>query len=338
MGTSTRTTKGASFYFRKQGQATSHCRTALIPHKRRQPFLLFTASTGPSQESGSAVVDFAGDDDAQQPSQRRPPPAPTPSARPSEAAPLPRHAHGHPFLLLFLRRLLQGLLLLPLPTPHLPRPPRRRRRSCHRPRPQAQEAPVRPPAGGRAGGSPPAAYLSLNISLLFIADNPNKVGIRYEAAALDVMYRGVPLGVATVPGFEQPAHSSRLVQTRVAVDRFNVLQADALNLVRDAAINDRVDLRLTGDVAAKILLLGISTPRVQAKQSGSGSCQLWKTSHHWHSSNAAHPISNPEVIWQSTKVSIAVSEAKVVILVEDDQRVKPAWIERLHSELIVQMQ
>ncbi|KAG6470663.1 hypothetical protein ZIOFF_071740 [Zingiber officinale] len=160
-----------------------------------------------------------------------------------------------------------------------------------------------------AGGSPPAAYLSLNISLLFIADNPNKVGIRYEAAALDVMYRGVPLGVATVPGFEQPAHSSRLVQTRVAVDRFNVLQADALNLVRDAAINDRVDLRLTGDVAAKILLLGISTPRVQF--------QIQK---------------------QSTKVSIAVSEAKVVILVEDDQRVKPAWIERLHSELIVQMQ
>ncbi|XP_074569531.1 uncharacterized protein LOC141826184 [Curcuma longa] len=118
--------------------------------------------------------------------------------------------------------------------------------------------------GFSAGGNLPAAYLSLNISLLFIADNPNKVGIRYEAAALDVMYRGVPLGVATVPGFEQPAHSSRLVQTRVAVDRFNVLQADALNLIRDAAINDRVDLRLTGDVAAKILLLGISTPRVQA--------------------------------------------------------------------------
>ncbi|WOK93417.1 hypothetical protein Cni_G02114 [Canna indica] len=116
------------------------------------------------------------------------------------------------------------------------------------------------------GASPPdaAAYLSLNITLLFLADNPNKVGIRYEAAKLDVMYRGVPLGVATVPGFEQPAHSRRLVQTRVVVDRFNVLQANAVDLVRDAALNDRVDLRLTGDVAAKILVLGISTPRVQA--------------------------------------------------------------------------
>ncbi|CAL9160937.1 unnamed protein product [Musa hybrid cultivar] len=119
---------------------------------------------------------------------------------------------------------------------------------------------------GGGGASSPAAYLSLNITLLLMADNPNKVGIRYEAAALDVMYRGLPLGVATVPRFEQPARSRRLVQTRVVVDRFNVLQSDALNLVRDAALNDRVDLRLTGDVAAKILLFGIPTPRVQRKE------------------------------------------------------------------------
>uniref|UniRef100_J3LM86 Late embryogenesis abundant protein LEA-2 subgroup domain-containing protein n=1 Tax=Oryza brachyantha TaxID=4533 RepID=J3LM86_ORYBR len=110
---------------------------------------------------------------------------------------------------------------------------------------------------------PAAAYLSLNITLLFTAVNPNKVGIRYGATAFDVMYHGVPLGVAAVPGFEQPAHSTRLLTTRVIVDRFNVLQADAQDLVRDAAINDRVDLRITGDVAAKILVLGFSSPKVQ---------------------------------------------------------------------------
>ncbi|RRT43511.1 hypothetical protein B296_00031969 [Ensete ventricosum] len=120
---------------------------------------------------------------------------------------------------------------------------------------------VAPAVGG--GAPPAAAYLSLNITLMFMANNPNKVGLRYDAAALDVMYRGVPLGVATVPGFEQPAHSRRLVQTRVVVDHFNVLQSDALDLVRDALLNDRVDLRLTGDISAKILVLGLSTPRVQ---------------------------------------------------------------------------
>ncbi|XP_074587721.1 uncharacterized protein LOC141843561 [Curcuma longa] len=115
-----------------------------------------------------------------------------------------------------------------------------------------------------AGAQPTAAYLSLNITLLFTANNPNKVGIRYDATALDVMYRGVPLGVAAVPAFEQPAQSRRLVETRVFVDHFNVLQGNALDLVRDASLNDRVDLRLTGDVAARILVLGISSPRVRA--------------------------------------------------------------------------
>jgi len=112
-------------------------------------------------------------------------------------------------------------------------------------------------------GVPGAAYLSLNITLLFTAVNPNKVGIRYGATAFDVMYHGVPLGVAAVPGFEQPAHSTRLLQTRVIVDHFNVLQADAQDLVRDATINGRVELRITGDVGAKILVLGFSSPKVQ---------------------------------------------------------------------------
>lgn len=124
---------------------------------------------------------------------------------------------------------------------------------------------VTPPTSPAAApaGVPGAAYLSLNITLLFTAVNPNKVGIRYGATAFDVMYHGVPLGVAAMPGFEQPAHSTRLLQTRVIVDHFNVLQADAQDLIRDAAIRDSVELRITGDVGAKILVLGFSSPKVQ---------------------------------------------------------------------------
>ncbi|EHA8588549.1 NDR1/HIN1-like protein 2 [Cocos nucifera] len=118
-------------------------------------------------------------------------------------------------------------------------------------------------AAGTTASAPTAAYLSLNISLLFIAENPNKVGIRYGETQFVVMYRGVPLGVATVPAFEQPAHSTRLVQTWVSVSRFNVLQADALDLIRDTTVNDRVELHVTGDVGAKIRVLGFTSPRVQ---------------------------------------------------------------------------
>ncbi|KAG6473624.1 hypothetical protein ZIOFF_067541 [Zingiber officinale] len=51
-----------------------------------------------------------------------------------------------------------------------------------------------------------------------------------------MMYHGVPLGMAMVPGFEQPAHNYCLIQTHVAIDHFKVFQADALNLVRNTQL------------------------------------------------------------------------------------------------------
>ncbi|PKA63753.1 hypothetical protein AXF42_Ash017037 [Apostasia shenzhenica] len=133
---------------------------------------------------------------------------------------------------------------------------------------------------GSDGAPPAAAYISLNITLLFTAVNPNKVEIKYGDAAFYVLYHGVPLGIAEVPGFEQPAHSTRLVETKVSVSHFNVLQADASQLVRDAAVDDRVELRITGDVGAKIRFLGLTSPRVQVS-----SCSV-----HTHSLNPAPPL------------------------------------------------
>lgn len=114
-----------------------------------------------------------------------------------------------------------------------------------------------------AQSAPSAAYLTLNISVAFAAKNPNMVGIKYESTGLYFMYRGVPLGTGSVPGFEQPAHSSRLIETRVVVSRVNVLQADAIELVRDAVVDDRVKLRVLGDVGAKIIVLRFTSPKVQ---------------------------------------------------------------------------
>lgn len=108
-----------------------------------------------------------------------------------------------------------------------------------------------------------ATYLSLNISLLFTASNPNKVGIKYSPADLYVMYKGVPLGVARVPAFFQPAHSLSSFSAGVAVDRLDVSMVNAADLVRDAAVNDRVDLNVVGDVAARIRVLGINSPKVK---------------------------------------------------------------------------
>ncbi|XP_061999571.1 uncharacterized protein LOC133716960 [Rosa rugosa] len=105
-----------------------------------------------------------------------------------------------------------------------------------------------------------SASLSLSIRLLFSVENPNKVGIKYGESRFTVMYRGIPLGKASVPGFFQQAHSVRQVVATIAVNRANLIQADAADLIRDASLNDRVELRVLGDVGAKICVLNIDSP------------------------------------------------------------------------------
>ncbi|KAL2477509.1 NDR1/HIN1-like protein 13 [Forsythia ovata] len=111
--------------------------------------------------------------------------------------------------------------------------------------------------------TPSSAAVSLTIHMLFTAVNDNKVGIKYSESKFTVMYRGIPLGRGIVPGFYQPAHSVRKVETTVSVDRVNLLQTDASNLIRDASLNDRVELRVEGEIGAKIRILGFTSPGVQ---------------------------------------------------------------------------
>ncbi|KAI4367456.1 hypothetical protein MLD38_023192 [Melastoma candidum] len=118
-------------------------------------------------------------------------------------------------------------------------------------------------AAAAASSSSSTASLSLDIRMLFLAVNPNKVGIRYGESRFTVMYKGIPMGKASVPGFYQDAHSERQVEATVAVDRFNLLQADAADLIRDATMNDRVELRVLGDVGARIRVLNVDSPGVQ---------------------------------------------------------------------------
>ncbi|KAL0284810.1 UNVERIFIED_CONTAM: Luminal-binding protein 5 [Sesamum calycinum] len=174
-----------------------------------------------------------------------------------------------PVLVLFVLRLLPRLLLLPLPPLLLPRTPYPRHRACRRPRRQTKKARIRAPASrGPVPGHQPttasSATFSLIIRMLFTATNDNKVGIKYRESTFTIMYRGIPLGRGVVPGFFQPAHSVRRIETAIVVDRVNLLQADAADLLRDASLNDRVELRVVGDVGAKIRILGFTSPGVQS--------------------------------------------------------------------------
>ncbi|KAF2319692.1 hypothetical protein GH714_018036 [Hevea brasiliensis] len=82
---------------------------------------------------------------------------------------------------------------------------------------------------------PTTASLSLTIHMLFTAVNPNK-----------------------------EAHSERQVEATISVDRYSLIQANAADLIKDASLNDRVELRVLGEVGAKIRVLDFDSPGVQA--------------------------------------------------------------------------
>ncbi|KAK9690511.1 hypothetical protein RND81_09G133300 [Saponaria officinalis] len=119
------------------------------------------------------------------------------------------------------------------------------------------------PGAAAFGGAGGGATVSLSIRLVFTAANPNKVGIKYGESRFTVMYRGVPLGRGSVPAFYQPAHSVKNTETVVSVDRVNLMQADASDLIKDASVYDKVELRVLGDVSAKIRIISFDSPGVQ---------------------------------------------------------------------------
>lgn len=110
---------------------------------------------------------------------------------------------------------------------------------------------------------PTTATLSLTVPLLFTMVNPNRVGIRCGESRFTVMYREILLGRASVSPFCQQPHSVRELVATVAVDGVNLPPVDAADLSRDAWLNDRVELRVLGNVAAKIRLLNLYSPRLQ---------------------------------------------------------------------------
>ncbi|GJT83882.1 putative reverse transcriptase domain-containing protein [Tanacetum coccineum] len=74
---------------------------------------------------------------------------------------------------------------------------------------------------------------------------------------------GVLLRRGSVLRIYQPTHSVRCVESRVNVERVSLLHTDAANLLRDVTVSDRVELRIMGDVSAKIKILELTSPSMQ---------------------------------------------------------------------------
>ena len=105
------------------------------------------------------------------------------------------------------------------------------------------------------------AYVTLNVSMLFTLENPNRAGMKYGALNFTVFYRDVKLAMTCLRELEEPARSTRLLPVNVAVSRVDILPAYAHQLLRDATINGNIELSVIADFDIRIRLLSIDSQR-----------------------------------------------------------------------------
>ncbi|XP_060206633.1 uncharacterized protein LOC132634392 [Lycium barbarum] len=103
------------------------------------------------------------------------------------------------------------------------------------------------------------------VCLTLIAQNPNKVGIRYRPTRFHVFNGGVVIGMIQVPAFYQPPHSNNLtLEARAIFYCVNVTQIlSNISLQQKGSTKSIILASMLGDVAAQVKLLNVNLPKVK---------------------------------------------------------------------------
>ncbi|KAE8797168.1 hypothetical protein D1007_27725 [Hordeum vulgare] len=98
-------------------------------------------------------------------------------------------------------------------------------------------------------------------SLLFAAQNPNGLGIRYSAADLGVAYANESVGAMDVPVFYQPPRSSNVTVLMHAV--FEESNVSRLVVSELSAQRKLVEIRIAGSIDATTHIMNFPLPKLQ---------------------------------------------------------------------------
>ncbi|CAN4089197.1 unnamed protein product [Withania somnifera] len=102
------------------------------------------------------------------------------------------------------------------------------------------------------------------VCLTLLAQNPNKVGIRYGPTRFHVFNEGVVIGMIQVPAFYQPPHTNNLtLDARAIFYCVNVTQIlSNISLRQSSSIKSVTLASIIGDVAAQVKLLNVNLPKL----------------------------------------------------------------------------
>ena len=91
--------------------------------------------------------------------------------------------------------------------------------------------------------------------MIFVTENPNKLGIRYSPTELGILYETIPVGTVDVPTFYQPAQSTNVtVLMYVSIQQFNL----------SGLINGtHVEVQILGGIGVQAHVLNFPLPRIK---------------------------------------------------------------------------
>lgn len=112
-----------------------------------------------------------------------------------------------------------------------------------------------------------SSVLSLNLK----ANNPNKVGLSFEASRFYVLSQGLVVGLIRIPQFHQPPSSQNVsVRTRVLFESINVSEIMDRSSRKYQSSNGAFDdIRILGDIAAKVRIFNIFLPKIKVNSTSS---------------------------------------------------------------------
>ncbi|KAH0460422.1 hypothetical protein IEQ34_011085 [Dendrobium chrysotoxum] len=104
-------------------------------------------------------------------------------------------------------------------------------------------------------------------SLLFVAQNFNKFGIRYSPSNFGMIYESNPVGVVKVPGFYQPPNGTNVtVIMHVMLERVNIsrfINAKTGNNRGNSSEGNQIEVQIVGIVRARIHVINFSFPMMK---------------------------------------------------------------------------
>ncbi|KAI3759804.1 hypothetical protein L6452_07873 [Arctium lappa] len=101
-------------------------------------------------------------------------------------------------------------------------------------------------------------FVSLVASVTLIAQNPNRIGIKYDFSRLEIINEGLVIGLIRTPEFYQPARSHN-----VSVKLNLVFECLDITTIMSGVDASNLSIKVLGDIGVRLRVLQIKLPKIK---------------------------------------------------------------------------